>query len=185
MADPRTRFRDRKFLSLTSFKRDGGAVTTPMWFVLDGDRLIVRTRSRSYKVKRMSRNQRVEVAPSDVRGERIADPVVGEANRVPGAEEKRLARLFRRKYPFAYRGEAWLLGPLLNAASKIGLGPGSGSAIFYELTLVAQPAAAPQTTRMPAGGVKGRPHVPARVRVIALAAIGALMALMAASLIEI
>lgn len=30
-----------KYLSLTSFKRDGTGFATPMWFVIDNQRLIV------------------------------------------------------------------------------------------------------------------------------------------------
>ena len=36
-----------KYLSLTSFKRDGTGVATPMWFVIDNQRLIVRTANPS------------------------------------------------------------------------------------------------------------------------------------------
>ncbi|HVA92179.1 MAG TPA: PPOX class F420-dependent oxidoreductase, partial [Chloroflexota bacterium] len=37
------RFRSEKYLSLITFRRDGRAVATPVWFVLDGTRLLVWT----------------------------------------------------------------------------------------------------------------------------------------------
>jgi len=39
-----------KYLSLTSFKRDGIGVATPVWFVIDDGRLLVKTGRKSFKV---------------------------------------------------------------------------------------------------------------------------------------
>jgi uncharacterized protein len=45
-----------KYLSLTSYKRDGSGVSTPVWFVIDDRRLLVMTDPQSFKVKRIRRN---------------------------------------------------------------------------------------------------------------------------------
>ena len=45
-----------KYLSLTSFKRDGTGVATPVWFVADGERLLITTDAQSFKVRRIRRN---------------------------------------------------------------------------------------------------------------------------------
>jgi PPOX class probable F420-dependent enzyme len=59
---------DASYISLMSFKRDGGAVQTPVWAApLDG-KLVVSTNRDSYKVKRIGRNPKVRVARCDVRG---------------------------------------------------------------------------------------------------------------------
>jgi len=51
-----------RYLSLTSFKRDGTGVATPLWFVNDGSRLLALTGLRSAKVKRVeSKRRRSEV----------------------------------------------------------------------------------------------------------------------------
>ena len=39
-----------RYLSLTSFKRDGIGVATPVWFVIDDGRLLVKTGRKSFKV---------------------------------------------------------------------------------------------------------------------------------------
>lgn len=57
-----TPFDDDSYVSLRSFKRDGRAVDTPVWAApLDG-RLVVFTLRDSWKVKRIRRDPRVEVA---------------------------------------------------------------------------------------------------------------------------
>ena len=58
-----------KYISLTTFKRDGTPVATPVWVVSDdGRRLLVWTGPETWKVKRLRRNPRVLVAASDLRG---------------------------------------------------------------------------------------------------------------------
>ena len=52
-----------KYLSITSFKRDGSGVATPVWFVQEDGRLLVETDANSGKVKRIRRNPQVLVAP--------------------------------------------------------------------------------------------------------------------------
>ncbi|HEV7734004.1 MAG TPA: PPOX class F420-dependent oxidoreductase [Candidatus Binatia bacterium] len=57
-----TPFDAESYISLRSFKRDGGAVDTPVWVApLDGT-LVVFTLRTSFKVKRIRRNPRVQVA---------------------------------------------------------------------------------------------------------------------------
>jgi PPOX class probable F420-dependent enzyme len=58
-----------KYISLTTFKKDGTAVATPVWVVSDdGRRLLVWTGPDTWKVKRLRRDPRVVVAASDYRG---------------------------------------------------------------------------------------------------------------------
>ena len=42
-----------RYLSVTSFKRDGTGVATPVWFVSDGSRLLALTDLHSAKVRRI------------------------------------------------------------------------------------------------------------------------------------
>jgi PPOX class probable F420-dependent enzyme len=59
--------RDR-YVSLLSFKRDGGGVETPVWAApLDG-KLVVFTLKDSFKVKRIRRNPKVRVAKCGMAG---------------------------------------------------------------------------------------------------------------------
>lgn len=59
---------DAKYIRLTTFRRSGLAVHTPVWVVRDGGRLLVTTVAGSGKVKRLAHTERVELAASDVRG---------------------------------------------------------------------------------------------------------------------
>ncbi|MDF2443535.1 MAG: epsilon-lactone hydrolase, partial [Subtercola sp.] len=94
------------FASLTTFRKTGVPVSTPVWVARDGDALLVVTPSESGKVKRLRNNTRVELRPCDRRG-RVAEgavTVTGEAGIVGDpAEVERLTGMFRAKYGFEYR----------------------------------------------------------------------------------
>ena len=62
------------YVSLTTFRRTGAPVPTPVWAAPDGDSLVVWTRADSGKVKRLRHTSRVTVAPSDIRGPRAQVP---------------------------------------------------------------------------------------------------------------
>ena len=52
-----------KYLSLTTYRRDGSPVATPVWFVEDEGRLFAITAADSYKAKRLRRSPAAMVAP--------------------------------------------------------------------------------------------------------------------------
>ena len=54
---------DEKFVSLTTFRKNGVGVPTPVWIGRDGDALVVTTPVGSGKVKRLRRNCTVELRP--------------------------------------------------------------------------------------------------------------------------
>jgi PPOX class probable F420-dependent enzyme len=54
--------RGRKYISLTTFRKNGVKVATPVWFGEDGDKLYVMTLSKMGKTKRIRNNPRVTVA---------------------------------------------------------------------------------------------------------------------------
>ena len=64
-----TDLRDAKYFSLRSFKKNGQPVDTPVWFAaVAPERFVVFTDGTSYKVKRIRRNPKVEIARCDMRG---------------------------------------------------------------------------------------------------------------------
>jgi len=89
---------DGKYLSLTSFKRDGAGVATPVWFVNDNGHLLVETDADSYKVKRIRRDAHVRVARCDARGRIKGEAVDADARILPEVERERVERLLTRKY---------------------------------------------------------------------------------------
>lgn len=86
-----------KYLSLTSFKRDGTPVGTPVWFVAEDGHLLVETDADSYKVKRIRRNPHVRIALCDARGRLRGPSVDGEAEILPERDRGRVERLVSRR----------------------------------------------------------------------------------------
>ena len=58
-----------KTILLTTYKRDGTPVGTPVSIAFDGGRAYFRTYDRAGKVKRLRRDPHVEIAPATLRGE--------------------------------------------------------------------------------------------------------------------
>ncbi len=87
-----------KYLSLTSFRRDGSGVATPVWFVADNGHLVVETDADSYKAKRIRRDPHVRIAVCDARGRPRGEAVDAAARILPDSERERVERLLARKY---------------------------------------------------------------------------------------
>ena len=58
------------YVNLTTDRRDGRAVTTPVWLVARGERFYVGTTTKTGKFKRIRANGRVRFVPCDGRGRR-------------------------------------------------------------------------------------------------------------------
>ncbi|MFI8388722.1 PPOX class F420-dependent oxidoreductase [Streptomyces sp. NPDC085540] len=93
-----------RYVSLTTFRKDGTPVPTPVWAVADGGELYVWTRSDSWKVKRIRNNGRVTVTACDMRGrvEEGAQPREGEARLLDEAGLRRVRKLMSRKYTWQF-----------------------------------------------------------------------------------
>ncbi len=112
--DLRARF-PGKYLSLTSFKRDGTGVATPVWFADDNGRLLVKTDPNSFKVKRIRHNPSVTIAPCSATGRLRGEPVGARAELLPDSEFDRASRVPARKY----RIDRVLLLPLYRLALRL------------------------------------------------------------------
>ncbi|MES4890075.1 PPOX class F420-dependent oxidoreductase [Streptomyces sp. NPDC096012] len=100
-----------KYLLLTSYRRDGTPVATPVWVVRDGDTLGVWTAADSFKVKRIRRRSDVLVGPCDVRGNPTGDQVPATARVADAVTTARYRDLIARKYGLV--GRLTLLGSRL------------------------------------------------------------------------
>ncbi|WP_405137221.1 PPOX class F420-dependent oxidoreductase [Nocardia sp. NBC_01388] len=87
-----------KYVLLTTFKKDGTPVGTPIWAALDDGRLYVWTVADSWKVKRARRNPQVTVQPCDVRGKASGEIVQAKATVLDGAGSERVRGLIKRRY---------------------------------------------------------------------------------------
>src|ERR1700739_1668963 len=59
---------NQKYLSLATFRKNGLAVQTPIWFAEQDGRIYAMTRNDSGKFKRIRNNPQVRVAPCTMRG---------------------------------------------------------------------------------------------------------------------
>ncbi|WP_186626416.1 PPOX class F420-dependent oxidoreductase [Rhodococcus sp. BP22] len=89
---------DGKYVSLTTFKKDGTPVATPLWGARDGDRLLVWTTTDSWKVKRIKRNPSVTIAPCSARGKVEGDAVDGVAEIMDAAGTEKARSAISSKY---------------------------------------------------------------------------------------
>jgi PPOX class probable F420-dependent enzyme len=91
------------YVSLTTFRRTGVPVSTPVWAAPDGDTRVVWTRTDSGKVKRLRHTSKVTIAPCDIRG-RVEGPAVdGVAEFVPHTEWPGALAALRRAYGFRFQ----------------------------------------------------------------------------------
>jgi PPOX class probable F420-dependent enzyme len=95
------------YVLVTSFRKDGRAVRTPVWVVGDGDAIAIWTVRDSGKVKRIRRDGSVLVGPCDLRGRLTGDQVPGQATVLGTTDSARIKDLIRRKYGLSGRITLW------------------------------------------------------------------------------
>ena len=91
---------DARYFALTTYRRDGRPVTTPVWAVALDEKLYVFTANSTGKAKRVRATGRVRFAPSTMNGRRILGEWREGTARVvqdPALQDRALAAL-RRKY---------------------------------------------------------------------------------------
>jgi PPOX class probable F420-dependent enzyme len=89
----------RKYALVVTFKRNGEPVPTPTWFGLGDDgNMYTATFADSWKVKRISRDPHVLVAPSNQRGRPLGTAIEGRARVLPKAEWDREERAIAANY---------------------------------------------------------------------------------------
>ncbi|PDV98425.1 PPOX class F420-dependent oxidoreductase [Candidatus Chloroploca asiatica] len=92
-----------KYLNLTTYRKSGEGVPTPVWFALQGERMYIVTEDNSGKVKRIRNNGKVTLAPSDARGKVLGEEVAG-TTRVLSFEEGTVGhQVLQQKYGLMYR----------------------------------------------------------------------------------
>ena len=104
-----------KYLSVTSFRRDGTGVATPVWFVAENGDLLVETDGDSYKARRIRRDPSVLVAPCTASGRLRREPIPARAVFLPESERARVEALMARKY----RVDRVLVLPIYRAVQRL------------------------------------------------------------------
>lgn len=88
----------QRAMLLTTYRRNGAPVPTPVNVAVEGDHAYFRTYDRAGKAKRLRNNPEVEFAPATMRGEPTGPPIHGEAHLLQGSEDRHAAELIQRKH---------------------------------------------------------------------------------------
>ena len=80
---------------LTSFRRNGKGVTTPVGTVASNGKLYFMTAADTWKAKRLAHDPRVTVAPGTYNGKALGPSIEGAARRLYAEELKRARALLR------------------------------------------------------------------------------------------
>ncbi|WFB08876.1 PPOX class F420-dependent oxidoreductase [Streptomyces sp. LX-29] len=124
-----SRFKKQYAVLLTTYKRDGTPVGTPVNIAVEGDHAYIRTFGHAWKARRMRNNPRVELAPSTLRGRATGPSVKAHVHLLAqgGGEDRHAARCLTRKYPLTHG----LLVPLAHRLKR-------DRTLHYEVRLLAE-----------------------------------------------
>lgn len=121
-------FARSEYVSLTTYRKNGTPVATPVWAAVEGDVLYIWTRSDSWKVKRLRNNSKVTVTVCDVRG-RVADGAPSAEGTAKLLDEDG-TRAARKRLAHKYTWKFWIVDwPAMVA--RLGKRPHTGIAVTF------------------------------------------------------
>jgi uncharacterized protein len=123
------RFRGR-YLSITSFKRDGTPVATPVWFAERDGTLLVETDAASGKVKRIRHDPAVCIAICTASGRIRGEQIPAVVKLLPDSEIRGAERLIKQKY----WADLIIIGPLRLIQSVLHLGRPRTASVILSIT---------------------------------------------------
>lgn len=89
---------DAKTILLTTYKRDGTAVATPVSLAFDGERAYFRSYDKAWKTKRLRHNPAVQAAPATLRGKPTGLAIRARATLLDGEQARVAARALARRH---------------------------------------------------------------------------------------
>lgn len=134
-ADPWPDLAGERFVSLTTFRKSGEPVSTPVWVGGDGADLVITTPAESGKVKRLRNNPLVELTPCDRFG-RVEDGAVT----VQGTAEILVDRIDRTRVSRLLRGKYRLEYPLFMVLERLAKPAGADRVILRITPMTRRPA---------------------------------------------
>lgn len=123
-------FTRQKTVLLTTYRRDGSPVGTPVSIAVAGDHAFLRSFEKAWKTRRLARNPDAIVAPSTMRGRPTGPGLPATVHRIDGAEARVAARALARKYPVLH-------GVLVPLAHRVGRAR-TGRTVHFVLTPAAR-----------------------------------------------
>lgn len=86
------------YMALTTYRKNGAPVMTPVWFIKQDGKLFVWTSADSGKAKRLRNNPCVQLGPSDHSGKLLGKVEAGQAHLVSERECSSVEKAFKAKY---------------------------------------------------------------------------------------
>ncbi|HZE16632.1 MAG TPA: PPOX class F420-dependent oxidoreductase [Mycobacterium sp.] len=100
-----------QYVLLTTFTKDGRPKPTPIWAASDGDRLLVISQEKSWKVKRIRNTPRVTLAVCDLRGHPKSEAIEATATILDKSHNGTVYSAIAKRYG--------LVGRMFNFVSKL------------------------------------------------------------------
>jgi uncharacterized protein len=100
-----------QYVLLTTFTKDGRPKPTPVWAASDGDRLLVISEEKAWKVKRIRNTSRVTLAVCDIRGRPKSEAIEATAAILDKSQTGAVYNAIGREYG--------LIGRVFNLFSKL------------------------------------------------------------------
>lgn len=101
--DPFAPLHKQTYLSLTTYRKNGDPVPTPVWFAQEGDKIYVMSQPGAGKLKRIAHTPRVTMAACTLNGAVIGAAVEGTARIMDAGEANLANRALNRKYGWQKR----------------------------------------------------------------------------------
>ena len=103
-----TPIQGQKYISLTTYRKNGAGVATPVWFGEKDGKLYIMTRSDMGKTKRIRNNAQVRVAPCTIRGTVTGPEFAAEARILQLPDHAAARKTINRKYWMARIPLIWV-----------------------------------------------------------------------------
>jgi hypothetical protein len=105
---PLSQFAGQNYLNLETYRRNGQAVRTPVWYAEDGGVFYIYSLADAGKIKRIRRNPRVRVVPRSFGGAERGTWVAATARILEGDAAARGDELLDKKYRWQRKlGNLW------------------------------------------------------------------------------
>jgi PPOX class probable F420-dependent enzyme len=99
----RTAVLTAQYVALTTYRRDGTPVTTPVWAAAEGDSLYLFSNAKAGKVKRLRNSSRAAIAPCTATGKVTGAQLPAEAFNLTSDQMPKVWKLLTKKYGIAAR----------------------------------------------------------------------------------
>ena len=124
---------DEKYVSLTTYRKNGDGKSSPVWIVDLGDGTVgFTTHGESWKCKRIRNDSRVTFQPSDQRGRVTSGSSIISGNAVlaTGTDFDAVRALVKKKYGFMVT----MIGAMNKVLGMLGKGGDSDTAVIITLS---------------------------------------------------